>query len=132
MTVNDPVADLLTRIRNAIMAKLDRVDVPSSSLRVEVCRILKAEGFIRDFEVLEEQPVKTLRIRLRYDESGEPAIHHLSRVSRPGRRVYRKVDDIEPVLSGIGVGIFSTSKGLLTDKQARTQRVGGEFLCQIW
>ena len=132
MSFNDPVADLLTRIRNSIIAKHDRVDMPLSKLRREICEILKQEGLIRDYQVVDGHPAKTLRLQLRYTDAGEPAIRHLSRVSRPGRRVYRKADQIEPVLNGLGVGIFSTSKGLLTADEARQQRVGGEFLCRIW
>lgn len=133
MSMTDPIADLLARIRNAHIAKHDRLDVPSSKLKLEVCRLLKEEGLIRNFRLLEgEGPVKSLRIFLRYSEDGTPAILNLQRVSRPGRRVYRGADEIRPVLSGMGVGIISTSQGLLTDKQARERRLGGEVLCELY
>jgi small subunit ribosomal protein S8 len=133
MSMTDPIADLLARIRNAHIAKHDRLDVPSSKLKLEVCRLLKEEGLIRNFRLLEgEGPVKSLRVFLRYSEDGTPAILNLQRVSRPGRRVYRGADEIRPVLNGMGVGIISTSQGLLTDKQARERRLGGEVLCELY
>ncbi len=132
MSMTDPIADLLTRIRNAHLAKKDRVEIPASKVKLEICRLLQDEGFIRSFEVVEGTPSNRVRILLRYDRNGRPAIEYLQRVSKPGRRVYRGAEDIKPVLNGLGVGIISTSKGLLTDTQAREQRVGGEFLCQVW
>ncbi|MBZ0115026.1 MAG: 30S ribosomal protein S8 [Thermoanaerobaculia bacterium] len=132
MSMTDPIADLLTRIRNAHLAKKDRLDIPASKVKLEVCRLLKDEGFISNYNLLEATPCNQVRVFLRYDQQGQPAIQRIERVSRPGRRVYRGADDIKPVLNGLGVGIISTSKGLLTDTQAREQRVGGEFLCQIW
>jgi len=133
MSMTDPIADLLTRIRNAHIAKHDRLDAPSSKLLLEVCRILKQEGYIEDYEALaSEPPRQDVRIFLRYGQSGEPAIRHIQRVSKPGRRVYIKADDIRPVLNGLGVGVISTSKGLLSDAQARESRVGGKVLCEIW
>ncbi len=133
MSMTDPIADLLARIRNAHIAKHDRLDVPSSKLKLEVCRLLKEEGLIRNFRLLEgEGPVKTVRIFLRYSEDGTPAILNLMRVSRPGRRVYRGADEIRPVMNGMGVSIISTSQGLLTDKQARERRLGGEVLCELY
>jgi small subunit ribosomal protein S8 len=132
MSMTDPIADLLSRIRNAQIAKHDRLDVPTSKLKVEVVKLLKEEGFIRNFREIEGSPVGTLRIFLRYSGEGVPAISHLQRVSRPGRRVYRKSDQIQPVRNGLGIGIVSTSQGLLTDAQARERRVGGELLCQVW
>ena len=132
MSMTDPIADLLTRIRNALLAKHDRLDVPTSKQKVAVCGLMKQEGYIDDFEVIEDKPVGQLRIYLRYTDEGEPAIRRLARVSKPGRRVYRRADDIKPVLNGIGVSLVSTSKGLLTDREARERRVGGEVLCEIW
>ena len=132
MSQSDPIADLLTRIRNAHQSKHDRLDVPSSGLKVEICRILKEEGLIRNFRAVEGQPANKVRIFLRYGEDGTPAISHLRRVSRPGRRVYQGAEAIRPVLNGLGVGIISTSQGLLTDRQARERRLGGEVLCEIW
>lgn len=128
----DPIADLLTRIRNAHLAKHDRLDVPASKVKAEICRLLREEGFIRNYREVEAQPSNMLRIFLRYTPEGEPAIRHIKRISVPGRRVYRKADEVRPVLNGLGVGLVSTSKGLLTDTQARDQRVGGELVCEIW
>lgn len=132
MSMTDPVADLLTRIRNAHMAKHDRLDVPSSRLKVEICKLLKQEGYIKNFRLIEGVPVGSLRVFLRYDPQGTPAISHLHRVSKPGRRVYRGADGIRPVRNGLGLGIISTSQGLVSDKDARERRLGGEVLCEIW
>ena len=135
MSMTDPISDLLTRIRNAHVAKHDRLDVPVSKLKVEVCRILEREGFIRNFQVIEKEEGEvggTLRVFLRYSAHGEPAISSLERMSRPGRRVYKRADDIPSVRNGLGIAIISTSQGLLTDRQARERRVGGELLCQVW
>ena len=133
MSMTDPIADLLTRIRNAYGVRHDRLDVPASRLKREVCQILKDEGFIEDFGVRDEGPTrKYIRILLRYTDDGEPLPRRLQKISRPGRRVYRKSADIKPVLNGLGVGIVSTSQGLLTDKAARQRGVGGEVLCEIW
>jgi len=132
MSMTDPIADLLSRIRNAQTAKHDRLDVPISRLKVEVVKLLREEGFIKNFREIEGSPVGTLRIFLRYSTEGTPAISHLQKVSKPGRRVYRKADEIQPVRNGLGIGIVSTSQGLLTDAQARERRVGGELLCQLW
>ena len=132
MSMTDPIADLLSRIRNAQIAKHDRLDVPASKLKLEVVKLLREEGFIKNFREIEGLPVGSLRIFLRYSAEGVPAISHLQRVSKPGRRVYRKADEIQPVRNGLGIGIVSTSQGLLTDAQARERRVGGELLCQVW
>jgi small subunit ribosomal protein S8 len=132
MTMTDPISDLLTRIRNAHLAKHDRLDLPASKLKAELCRVLKESGFVQDFRVIEGVPQGTLRVYLRYDDAGTPAIQHLRRVSKPGRRVYAKAEDLRPVRNGLGVGIVSTSLGVLTDAQARQRRVGGEVLCEIW
>lgn len=132
MSMTDPIADLLSRIRNAHTAKHDRLDIPVSKQKLEVCRILKEEGFIRNFRVVEATPVGTLRVFLRYSPEGEPAINHVERISKPGRRVYRGAGEIKPVRNGLGVGIVSTSQGLLTDAQARERKVGGELICELW
>ncbi len=132
MSMTDPISDLLTRMRNALLAKHDRLDVPHSKLKRNVCTVLKGEGFIEDFEVVESPPQDLIRVYLRYNREGVPAARRLTRVSKPGRRVYRGADDIKPVLNGLGVAIISTSKGLLTDRQAREQRIGGEILCELW
>ncbi len=132
MSMTDPIADFLTRMRNALLAKHDRLDVPNSKLKRNVCSVLKNEGFIEDFEVVESPQQDLIRIYLRYNREGVPAARRLTRVSKPGRRVYQGADDIKPVLNGLGVAIVSTSKGLLSDRQAREQRVGGEVLCELW
>lgn len=132
MSMTDPIADLLSRIRNALLAKHDRLDVPVSKLKLEVCRILKEEGFIKNFRVIDGTPVGSLRIFLRYSPEGEPAINHVERVSKPGRRIYKASADIKPVRNGLGLGIVSTSQGLLSDEQARQRKVGGELLCELW
>jgi small subunit ribosomal protein S8 len=133
MSMTDPISDLLTRIRNAHLAKHDRLDVPVSKLKLEICKLLKEEGFIKNFRVVESAtPTATLRVFLRYSAEGVPVINHLERVSKPGRRVYKGADEIKPVRNGLGVGIVSTSQGLLSDAQARERRMGGELLCEIW
>lgn len=132
MSMTDPIADLLTRMRNAFLAKHDRLDVPHSKLKRNLCSLLKDEGFLEDFEVVESPPQDLIRIYLRYNSEGIPAARLLKRVSKPGRRVYRGADEIKPVLNGLGVSIVSTSRGLLTDRQAREQRIGGEILCELW
>ncbi|MCH9650269.1 MAG: 30S ribosomal protein S8 [Deltaproteobacteria bacterium] len=132
MSMTDPIADLLTRIRNAHMAKHDRLDLPTSKLKVEICRILKKEGYIRNFRLLEGSPQRTLRVFLRYSQEGIPAINYLARVSRPGRRIYRGAGEIRPVRNGLGLGIVSTSQGLVSDSDARARRLGGEVLCEVW
>lgn len=132
MSMTDPIADLLSRVRNALLAKHDRLDVPVSKLKLEVCRLLKEEGFIKNFRVIDGTPVGSLRIFLRYSPEGEPAINHVERISKPGRRVYIASKDIKPVRNGLGLGIVSTSQGLLSDAQARQRKVGGELLCELW
>lgn len=132
MTMTDPIADFLTRIRNAVMAGKDRVDVPASRLKLELSRILKEEGFVRTFKLLEEGPQGIIRLYLRYSPEGEPAIHGIERVSRPGRRVYKGVDELPLVRRGIGVAVVSTSRGLMTDARARELRLGGEVVCKVW
>jgi len=132
MSMTDPIADLLTRIRNAHLAKHDRLDIPTSKLKVEICKILKKEGYIRNFRLTDSSPRKTLRVFLRYSPEGLPAISYLARVSKPGRRVYRGADMIRPVRNGLGVGIISTSQGLISDADARNKRLGGEVLCEVW
>ena len=132
MVMTDPIADMLTRIRNAIMASYDTVDIPVSKLRISIGKVLKSEGFIRNYKIMSNRKRGTIRIFLKYDENGEPIINGLKRVSRPGRRVYAKRDRIPRVLNGYGINILSTSKGIMTDKQARKLGVGGEVLCSVW
>lgn len=130
--MTDPVADMLTRIRNAIMAEHSRVDVPGSKLKLEVARILKEEGYINNFVTKGDKPKFTIRIFLRYDAKGVSSITHLSRVSRPGRRVYVGASGIPRVLGGYGVNIISTSRGLMSGKNARRENIGGEILANVY
>jgi small subunit ribosomal protein S8 len=132
MSMTDPIADLLTRIRNALIARHDRVDVPASKIKVAIVRILKDEGFIKNFKVSKGASQGMIRVFLKYSDRNSPVINGLERVSKPGRRVYQGAADILPVLSGLGVAIVSTSAGVMTDKEARRQNVGGEMICQIW
>jgi small subunit ribosomal protein S8 len=131
MAITDPVADMLTRIRNAAKAKFSSVDVPGSKMKVEVARILKDEGFIKNYKFLKDGKQGILRIYLKYGQGQAKTIYSLQRVSKPGRRMYVKSKDIKPVLNGMGVSILSTSRGLMTDKQARKENVGGEILCTV-
>jgi small subunit ribosomal protein S8 len=132
MAVNDPIADFLTRIRNAQMAKHETVEIPHSKMKAEIARILKEEGYINDFSERGSGAEHTLIIELKYGPDGQRAIAGLRRMSRPGRRVYRKQKDIPRVLDGLGVAILSTSHGVLTDHQARRMGVGGEVLCFVY
>lgn len=133
MSMTDPIADMLTRIRNGITSRHDRVELPASKLKVEIARILKAEGFISNYKLVEDsKPQATLRVYLKYSEDGEPVIHGIERISRPGRRVYRAKDELPRVLGGLGLAIVSTSKGVLSGSEAQRSGVGGEVLCQVW
>jgi small subunit ribosomal protein S8 len=132
MSMTDPVSDLLTRIRNATSVRHDRMDIPASKMKLEIAKILKQEGYIRTFKVIEEGPQGTIRIYLKYADDGEPVIHGLRRISRPGRRVYCNVGDLPRVRNGLGVAVISTNRGVVTDEQARGLQVGGEVLCEIW
>ena len=128
----DPIADMLTRIRNANIVSHPEVSIPSSKLKVELAKLLKEEGYISDYEVKENGCFKTLVITLKYDETGSPVIANLKRVSKPGLRTYSKSKDLPKVLGGLGIAIISTSKGILTDRKARKENVGGEVLCYVW
>ena len=130
--VTDPVADMLTRVRNGIRARHGRVEMPSSKLKVELARILKDEGYIGNYKVAEEGKKKVLRINLRYDTEGLSVISALERVSRPGRRVYVGKNEVPKVLGGLGVAILTTPQGVMTGKAARRAGVGGEVICNIW
>ncbi len=133
MSMTDPIADMLTRIRNGIQSHHDRVELPASKLKVEIARILKSEGFIRNFALVDKDKLQaTLRIDLKYSADGEPVIHGIERISRPGRRVYRNKQDIPRVLGGLGLAIVSTSKGVLAGHEATKSGIGGEVLCQVW
>ena len=132
MTVTDPIADMLTRIRNALMVRHDNVIVPSSKMKLAVARILKEEGFIKDYEVVRGRPHREIKVHLRYLEGNQPAISGLKRISKPGLRVYVQKKEIPRVYGGLGIAILSTSKGLRTGQQAWRQGSGGELLCYVW
>ena len=130
--MTDPIADMLTRIRNGSMARHDRVELPHSRLKEHVAGVMKAEGYLDDVRVSEGEEPKTLTVVLRYGRDRQSAIDGIRRVSTPGRRVYVRHDRIAKVCSGMGISILSTSRGVMTDREARRQRVGGELLCEIW
>lgn len=132
MLMTDPVADFLTRIRNAIRARHQKVDVPASRLKLEIARILKEEGYIANYKSTEEDGHKVLRVYLKYVAGNEAAISNLARISRPGCRVYVGRNDIPRVLGGLGINILTTPRGVMTGKEARKQGVGGEILCEVW
>ena len=132
MTMTDPIADMLTRIRNANMVKHETVDVPASNMKKELARILLEEGFIRGYDVIEDGKQGIIRIQLKYGQIGEKVITGLKRISKPGMRVYAAKEELPKVLNGLGISIISTSKGILTDRQARKEGVGGEVICYVW
>jgi small subunit ribosomal protein S8 len=130
--VSDPIADMLARIRNGSMAEHEKVDVPASRLKVRLAEVLKEEGFIKNFRLIEDRRQGVLRVYLKYGPGQERVISGLRRVSKPGRRLYVTAERIPSVLGGIGVAILSTPRGVLTDRESRRQRVGGEVLCYVW
>lgn len=130
--MTDPIADMLTRIRNANMAKLEKVDVPASKMKIEITKILKEKGFIKSFKVLRDRKQGVIRISMKYISGQEKAITGLKRISKPGRRVYADKAGIPRVMGGFGIAIVSTSSGILTDEVCRRKNVGGEVLCNIW
>ncbi len=132
MAMTDPIADMLTRIRNANMASHPTVDVPASKLKVQLAKLLKEEGYIADYEVKEEGKFKVISITLKYDSKGKPVITKLERISKPGLRHYSKAKNLQKVLGGMGIAVVSTPKGLLTDRKARKENVGGEVLCYVY
>lgn len=130
--MTDPIADMLTRIRNAVsVGKLDVV-MPSSGTKLAVAEVLKREGYIEGFEIIEKPAQNDVRVALKYGPAGEKVITNIERVSKPGRRIYKGVSDLKPVLRGLGIAVVSTSKGVLSDREAREARVGGEVLCRVW
>jgi len=129
---NDPISDMLTRVRNAMAARHPKVDVPASRLKAEVARILKEEGYIANYKVAEEGAKKTIKIYLKYSAGNSPVINRIERVSRPGCRVYVGHEDIPRVQGGLGINILTTPRGVMTGREARKEGVGGELLCQIW
>ena len=132
MVMTDPIADFLTRIRNANMRKFDVVEAPASKIKRDIANILKAEGYVKDVEFIEDDKQGIIRVFLKYGQNGEKVITNLKRVSKPGLRVYKKREDLPKVLNGLGIAILSTSEGLLTDKEARQKNVGGEVIAYVW
>ncbi len=132
MSMSDPLADMLTRIRNAAMVKFASVEMPKSNTKVKIADVLRGEGYISDYEVSDEGVQGTLTLRLKYAPNGEPVITGIRRVSKPGLRKYAKAKALPAVLNGLGIAIISTSKGIMTDKAARAINIGGEILCEVW
>jgi len=132
MGMTDPVADMLTRIRNALQAAHEIVNIPSSTLKINLANVLKSEGYIKNLRIVSDGRHRYIRVFLKFDKNGIPVIEGLKRISKPSCRVYAGYDEIPKVLNGYGVNIVSTSKGLMTDREARKQKVGGEILCAVW
>jgi small subunit ribosomal protein S8 len=129
---SDPIADLLTRIRNGARAHLVTVDIPHSKIKVEILKILEAEGYIKSHEITTETKFPTIKVHMRYDSKRKPLINHIARVSKPGLRVYKGADDLRPIRSGLATRIVSTSSGLMTDREARRRKMGGEVICEVY
>ncbi len=132
MTMTDPIADMLTRIRNAVMVNKREVSIPSSTMKVEIAKILKNEGYIQNFKVIDDNKQGILNLSLKYSQNRENAISGLKKISLPGRRIYCQADDVPKVMGGLGIAIISTSRGILTGKQCEDLGVGGEIICYIW
>lgn len=132
MVMTDPIADMLTRIRNANMVRHEKLEVPASNMKKQIAEILKKEGFIRDYEYVEDNKQGVLRIFLKYGANNERVITGLKRISKPGLRVYAKANEVPKVLGGLGIAIVSTSNGVMTDKEARNQQIGGEVIAYVW
>ncbi len=132
MAMSDPIADMLTRIRNAEKARLNSVDIPGAKLKIELAKVLKDEGFIKNYKFIKDSRQGVLRVYLKYGPGYSSVILNIERVSKPSRRVYVKGKDIKPVLNGMGISVLSTSKGVMTDKTARNSNVGGEVICNVW
>ncbi len=130
--MTDPIADMLTRIRNSILIKAEKVDIPASRLKVEIAKIMKEEGFIKSYKIIKDKKQGILRITLKYSQDNRPIVEGLKRISKPGRRVYVGKDEVPSVVGGMGVAVMTTPKGILTDKACRREGVGGEVLCYIW
>lgn len=132
MSMSDPLADMLTRIRNGVQVKFSSVDIPLSNVKKDVAKILKDEGYINDYHIIDDGLQGALRVDLKYDQNNQAVITGIRRVSKPGRRVYVKADKIQRVMSGLGIAVISTSKGVVSDVNARKNGVGGEILCEVW
>ena len=130
--LTDPIADMLTRMRNTLLTKTEKVDIPASRLKVEIAKILKEEGFIKSYKIIKDKKQGMLRITLKYTPDNRPVITGLKRISKPGRRVYTGKAEIPKVMAGVGISILTTSKGILSDKECRREGIGGEVLCHIW
>lgn len=130
--MTDPIADMLTRIRNAVRVEHPHVEMPTSKVKRGLADVLKREGYIWDWVETDDQPVKQIRLELKYGPSGERVIQHIKRVSKPGRRIYSKSNDLRPILNGMGISVISTSSGVISDREARQKKIGGEVLCEIW
>jgi len=132
MSMTDTIGDMLTRIRNAGKARFDKVDIPASRIKISLARIFKDEGFIKNYKVIKDNKQGILRVYLKYDDQNQPMIQRIQRVSKPSRRVYTGCEELPKVQGGLGVAVISTSKGVMSDRQARKLGVGGEVLCQVW
>ena len=132
MAMSDPIADMLTRVRNAGKAKFNSVDIPGSKMKFELAKLLKDEGYIRNYKFIKDSKQGVLRVYLKYDDKQKHSILRIDRVSKPSKRVYVKGKDIKPVYNGLGIAVLSTSKGIMTDKRARENNIGGEIICHVW
>jgi len=132
MAMSDPIADMLTRVRNAGKAKFNSVDIPGSKMKFELAKLLKDEGYIRNYKFIKDNKQGVLRVYLKYNDKQEHSILRIDRVSKPSKRVYMKGRDIKPVYNGLGIAVLSTSKGIMTDKHARENNIGGEIICNVW
>ncbi len=132
MAMSDPIADMLTRVRNAGKAKFKSVDIPGSRLKIEIAKVLKSEGYVRDYKFMSDDKQGVLRVYLKYNPDHRHTIYGIQRISKPSRRVYVKGNQIPSVLNGLGIAVLSTSKGIMTDKLARRENIGGEILCHVW
>lgn len=130
--VTDPIADMLTRMRNTLLTKTEKVDIPASRMKVEIAKILKEEGFIKSYKIIKDKKQGILRVTLKYTTDNRPVITGLKRISKPGRRVYTGKEEVPTVMGGVGIAVLTTSKGVLSDKVCRREGVGGEVLCYIW
>ena len=130
--MTDPIADMLTRVRNAVRVERPHVDLPLSKVKRGVAEVLKREGYIWDWEEMESRPANMLRVHLKYGPNGERVIRHIRRISKPGRRVYSGATKLRPILNGLGISIISTSRGVISDREARQRKLGGEILCEVW
>lgn len=130
--MTDPIADMLTRIRNAVRIERPQIEMPISKIKCGLAEVLKREGYIWDWRKVDAQPIGQLQIDLKYGHDGERVIRHIKRISRPGRRVYRRAAALPPILNGLGISIISTSRGVISDREARQRKLGGEVLCEVW